>query len=35
VFDGEPYISFGVMGGATQPQAQAQVLINIIDFGMN
>jgi len=33
--DGDPYISFGVMGGATQPQAQAQVLINIIDFGMN
>jgi len=33
--DGNPYISFGVMGGATQPQAQAQVLINIIDFGMN
>ena len=23
------------MGGATQPQAQAQVLINMIDFGMN
>ena len=33
--DGDPYISFGVMGGATQPQAQAQGLINIIDFGMN
>ena len=33
--NGNPYISFGVMGGATQPQAQAQVLINIIDFGMN
>jgi len=33
--DGEPYMSFGVMGGATQPQAQAQVLINSIDFGMN
>ena len=33
--NGEPFISFGVMGGATQPQAQAQVLINIIDFGMN
>ena len=33
--DGEPFISVGVMGGATQPQAQAQVLINIIDFGMN
>ena len=33
--DGAPWFSFGVMGGATQPQAQAQVLINMIDFGMN
>lgn len=33
--DGEPYISFGVMGGATQPQMHAQILINMIDFGMN
>ena len=27
-------MSFGVMGGATQPQAQAQVIINMVDFGM-
>ena len=33
--DGKPYISFGVMGGAMQPQGHAQVLSNIIDFGMN
>jgi gamma-glutamyltranspeptidase/glutathione hydrolase len=33
--DGKPYFSFGVMGGAMQPQGHAQVLINIIDFGMN
>ena len=33
--DNQPYISFGVMGGATQPQAHAQVLINLIDFGYN
>ncbi|MFQ5693549.1 MAG: gamma-glutamyltransferase family protein, partial [Nitrospinota bacterium] len=33
--DGEPYMSFGVMGGATQPQAHVQILINMIDFGMN
>jgi gamma-glutamyltranspeptidase / glutathione hydrolase len=33
--DGEPFMAFGVMGGATQPQGQAQVLINILDFGMN
>jgi len=33
--DGKPYMSFGVMGGATQPQAHAQIVINMIDFGMN
>ncbi|MCK5103194.1 MAG: gamma-glutamyltransferase [Cyclobacteriaceae bacterium] len=33
--DGKPFLSFGVMGGAMQPQGHAQVLINIIDFGMN
>ena len=33
--DGAPWFSFGVMGGATQPQAQVQVLVNMIDFGMN
>ena len=33
--DGKPWLSFGVMGGATQPQGHAQVLINMIDFGMN
>lgn len=33
--DGKPYMSFGVMGGATQPQAHAQILIHMIDFGMN
>lgn len=33
--DGEPHMAFGVMGGATQPQGQAQILINMIDFGMN
>ncbi len=33
--NGAPYMSFGVMGGATQPQAHAQIIINMVDFGMN
>ena len=33
--DGSPFISFGLMGGAMQPQGHAQIVINIIDFDMN
>ena len=33
--DGNPYISFGLMGGAMQPQGHAQIVINLIDFDMN
>jgi gamma-glutamyltranspeptidase/glutathione hydrolase len=33
--DGEPYVSFGVMGGDFQPQGHTQIVMNLIDFGMN
>jgi gamma-glutamyltranspeptidase/glutathione hydrolase len=33
--DGKPFFSFGVMGGDMQPQGHAQVLANLIDFGMD
>ena len=33
--NGEPWISFGLMGGAMQPQGHAQIVINLIDFEMN
>lgn len=33
--DGKPFVSFGLMGGAMQPQGHAQIVINLVDFGMN
>ena len=33
--DGMPWVAFGVMGGDMQAQGQAQVIANLIDFGMN
>ncbi|MFO8066159.1 MAG: gamma-glutamyltransferase [Bacteroidales bacterium] len=33
--EGKPFLSFGVMGGDFQPQGHTQIVMNIIDFGLN
>ncbi|MBC2838883.1 gamma-glutamyltransferase [Robiginitalea sp. SC105] len=33
--NGKPVMSFGLMGGAVQPQGHTQIVVNIVDFGMN
>jgi len=33
--DGKPWMAFGLMGGDMQAQGHAQVIVNMIDFGMN
>ncbi len=32
---GEPWLAFGVMGGGMQPQGQAQIIINMVDYGLD
>ncbi len=32
---GAPFLSFGVMGGDTQPQMHAQIVMDLVDFDMN
>ncbi|WNG18135.1 gamma-glutamyltransferase family protein [Cystobacter fuscus] len=32
---GEPWLAFGVMGGDMQPQGQAQIIINMVDYGLD
>ena len=32
--EGQPWLSFGVMGGDMQPQGQAQIISNMVDFGL-
>ena len=32
---GKPWFCYGVMGGDMQPQGHAQVLLNMVEFGMN
>ncbi|WP_343486432.1 gamma-glutamyltransferase [Allomuricauda sp. d1] len=33
--EGKPYLSFGVMGGDFQPMGHTQIVMNLVDFGMN
>jgi gamma-glutamyltranspeptidase/glutathione hydrolase len=35
VRDGRPWMAFGVMGGDNQAQAHAQIVMNVVDFGMH
>ena len=32
--DGAPWLAFGVMGGDMQPQGQAQIISNMVDYGL-
>lgn len=33
--DGAPWLSFGLMGGDMQPQGHAQIIINLVDYGLD
>jgi gamma-glutamyltranspeptidase / glutathione hydrolase len=33
--DGVPFMSFGVMGGGFQPMGHVQIVMDVVDFGMN
>lgn len=33
--EGEPWLSYGVMGGSMQPQGHVQVMLNMVEFGMD
>lgn len=33
--DGQPFMSFGVMGGSFQPLGHTQIIMNMVDYGMN
>ena len=33
--DGQPWLAYGVMGGSMQPQGHVQVLLNLVEFGMD
>lgn len=35
VRDGQPWMAFGVMGGGMQPQGQAQIVINMVDYDLD
>ncbi|MDX2235590.1 MAG: gamma-glutamyltransferase, partial [Hyphomonadaceae bacterium] len=33
--DGQPWLSFGLMGGDMQPQGHVQIILNLVDYGLD